>query len=238
VPPEPPTPEPPAPPAVYRFEPFEWLLYRRAYADELRPSSAEYDRDGWRYLEATNADGERRTYRVEIGRWSDDAVEVFDDGITPPPPPPTSGTFEVTHWPAPGKTNITQWYGANPEYYGQWGLDGHEGIDIAMPKGSPIVAIADGVVSRTVDERKPKRDGGHNYGIHVRIKHAEGYESIYAHLDSRRVNEGDSVTGGQQIGSADSTGNSTGHHLHISIKRNGAFIDPTSMLMSVFPESL
>jgi murein DD-endopeptidase MepM/ murein hydrolase activator NlpD len=224
---------PPTPDSTYRFDPFRWALYVRAYADGLRPSSAEYDRDGYRYLEVMNADGKQRTYRAEIGKWG--SVEIYSDEIEPEPEPPASAEFAFEAWPCPGQFTITQGYGANKEYYAQWGLDGHEGIDIAVPFRSEIVAVAEGLVTRVVDERLPKSQGGHNYGVHVRVKHVHGYETIYAHLDSHAVKAGDIVQAGQRVGLGDSTGNSSGHHLHISLKRDGQFIDITPFLEAVKP---
>lgn len=60
---------------------------------------------------------------------------------------------------------------------------------------------------------------GHNYGIHVRVQHAAGYETIYAHLQTTLVKPGQPVTAGQVLGLADSTGNSRGNHLHLTLKR-------------------
>lgn len=81
-----------------------------------------------------------------------------------------------------------------------------------------------------------------NYGIHVRIKHRDGFSTIYAHLMMPAVAEGDVVTAGQVIGLADNTGNSSGDHLHLTLKRDGAtasgqtkypndIIDPTPYLL-------
>lgn len=130
-------------------------------------------------------------------------------------------------WPT-NINNITQRFGANPAIYQQFKCDGvplpaHEGIDFSASLGSPIYACADGLVSRV----EPNEANGGNYGIHVRIKHffgAEEYETIYAHfqriVDGLKV--GDSVRRGKIIGYADSTGNSTGNHLHTSLKKLGA----------------
>jgi hypothetical protein len=86
----------------------------------------------------------------------------------------------------------------------------------------------------------------HAYGIHIRIQHRDGYKTVYAHLAKAIVRKGDRVDAGQLIGRADSTGNSSASHLHLSLKRDGAtarrettypkdIIDPTSFL--VWPAS-
>lgn len=123
---------------------------------------------------------------------------------------------------------ITQVYGARPEYYAQFGLPGHEGIDYGGADGAPIYAAADGVVKLIA-----KDDGKHPYGNHMRISHAPAYETIYAHLRGfvPELVEGDAVKRGQLIGYMGSTGNSTGVHLHFTLKRNGKIVNPTPYIV-------
>lgn len=136
---------------------------------------------------------------------------------------------------------ITQPYGAHPEIYSRFGLPGHEGLDIRAPHGSSVYAAADGEVYQTHDN-----PNDHAYGRHVRIRHRDGYKTIYAHLARILVHEGQPVSARQLIGEADSTGNSTGSHLHITLKKDGAtaagltrypndILDPTPFL--VWPTS-
>lgn len=136
---------------------------------------------------------------------------------------------------------ITQRFGANPRIYGYWGLPGHEGLDFRAPNNTNIKACADG----TVYQVRPQV-WGHPYGIHVRIQHRDGYKTVYAHLAKALVQVGEAVKAGQVIGKADSTGNSTSAHLHLTLKRDGAtergetnypsdIIDPTPFL--VWPET-
>ena len=126
--------------------------------------------------------------------------------------------FEV--WPTNHK-HVTQKFGANPANYVQFGLHGHEGLDIRAPHDSAVYAVADGVVVKTGDDRENKANGGHNYGVRVYINHANGWQTVYAHLNVRHVGEGDLVKAGDVIGQADNTGNSFGSHLHITLKRPG-----------------
>lgn len=134
---------------------------------------------------------------------------------------------------------ITQPFGANPDIYRRWNLPGHEGVDIRAPDGARIFACAAGTVFQVHDGRD-----NHPYGIHVRIQHADGYQTIYAHLREALVPVNEVVKAGQVIGLADSTGNSSGSHLHLTLKKAGAtaagqtnyrsdIIDPTPFL--VFP---
>ena len=96
----------------------------------------------------------------------------------------------------------------------------HAGVDWAAPIGTPVVAAFSGVVSGAGDA------GG--YGNLVRLRHANGTETRYAHLDTIDVAQGQRVQGGQQIGTVGTTGRSTGPHLHFELRENGAPVDPLS----------
>jgi len=142
------------------------------------------------------------------------------------------------HWPT-DYFKITQPFGANPEIYAYYGLPGHEGLDIRAPHNTNVYACADGEVYQVYNQAE-----GHPYGRHIRIRHANGYRTVYAHLTRVLVSEGEQVVAKQVIGRADSTGNSSGSHLHLSLKKDGAteggmthyphdLIDPTPYM--IFP---
>ncbi len=114
---------------------------------------------------------------------------------------------------------ITQRFGANPQIYGRFGLPGHEGIDFRAKMNTNIYCSFPGEVYRV-----HTNPNSHAYGIHVRIRHRYSYKTIYGHLMKVLVGEGEKIEAGQLIGIADSTGASTGSHLHMSLKLNGATI--------------
>lgn len=121
---------------------------------------------------------------------------------------------------------VTQVYGARPEYYAQFGLPGHEGIDYGGADGTPIYAAAGGTIKLVA-----KDNGVHPYGNHIRITHSHNgdvYETIYAHLRGFKseLKAGDAVSAGAVIGYMGSTGNSTGTHLHFTLKKNGGIVNP------------
>ena len=87
----------------------------------------------------------------------------------------------------------------------------HKGTDYAVPIGTPVTSWKDGVVSNEA------LDVG--YGTAVMIDHADGMQSIYAHLSSKSVNTGDSVKAGQRVGKSGATGNVTGPHLHFELRK-------------------
>ena len=100
----------------------------------------------------------------------------------------------------------------------------HKGTDFPAPEGTPIVAVADGTVT-TSDYSY----GG--YGYRVKIRHADGYTTDYAHCSKLLVSVGEHVTKGQTIALVGSTGDSTGNHLHIELIMPGnRYIDPMSKI--------
>ncbi len=116
---------------------------------------------------------------------------------------------------------ITQKFGENPQIYNKFQLPGHDGLDFQAPTGSELYAVADGIVSDVrLDGNADPRSKP--YGNQVRIQHAEGYESIYAHLSEVVVLRGQLIKKGQLIGLAGNTGHSLGAHLHLGLKRSGA----------------
>jgi Peptidase family M23 len=132
---------------------------------------------------------------------------------------------------------VTQNFGANPQIYRRYALPGHEGIDFRALTNTNVYACADGEVYEVHTGAKD-----HAYGIHIRIQHRDSFKTVYAHLARALVGKGDRVKAGQIIGRADSTGNSSASHLHLSLKRDGAtarkettypkdIIDPTPYLV-------
>jgi murein DD-endopeptidase MepM/ murein hydrolase activator NlpD len=106
----------------------------------------------------------------------------------------------------------------------RWGVM-HEGIDLAGPLGSPIVAVGDGVVV----EAGPSAGFGH----WIVIRHDNGDLSIYGHMYTVLVSVGEHVTAGQHIADIGADGQSTGPHLHFGVEvggLNGHYIDPVPWL--------
>ncbi len=92
----------------------------------------------------------------------------------------------------------------------------HNGVDYAAANGDSILSASDGVIERSYSSQ--------SYGETIIVRHTNGSATLYAHLQSRGVVKGDSVAAGQQIGTADSTGLSSGPHLHFEYVPNGQII--------------
>lgn len=99
----------------------------------------------------------------------------------------------------------------------------HNGTDFAAPRGTPIMAAGNGVVERA------NRFG--SFGNYIRIRHANGFQTAYAHLNgfARGIRAGSRVTQGQIIGYVGTTGRSTGPHLHYEVHLNGNPVNPMTL---------
>ena len=102
------------------------------------------------------------------------------------------------------------------------GSTNHKGIDIAVPRGTPIYAADGGTVTYA------GWMGG--YGYLVIIDHGNGYQTYYGHNSKLLVNVGTKVYKGQQIAKMGSTGNSTGNHCHFEIRKYGTSVNPLNYL--------
>jgi hypothetical protein len=102
----------------------------------------------------------------------------------------------------------------------------HNGVDIAIESGTPIIAVAGGTTFRVGDR-------GDGYGNTVEIKHSPQISTLYAHMSRIAVGNNVTVRAGQTIGYVGSTGNSSGPHLHFEVRSpSGAesFLDPKPYL--------
>lgn len=122
-------------------------------------------------------------------------------------------------WPAHGW--VTSEFGVRRGWGGNSRL--HEGIDIAAPVGTPITAPGDGVVTFTGYD--------HGYGQTVRMDHGYGITTVYAHLSSMYVTEGQRVKRGMLIAAMGNTGRSTGPHLHYEVRVDGVPVNPMLYVM-------
>ncbi|MFA6749234.1 MAG: M23 family metallopeptidase, partial [Candidatus Riflebacteria bacterium] len=96
------------------------------------------------------------------------------------------------------------------------------GIDIAAPKGTPILAATNGKVIYA-----GRRSG---YGNLIIVSHANGYSTRYAHCSSIIARKGQQVKAGQIIGRVGATGVATGNHLHFEVRKNGKTLNPVSFI--------
>lgn len=128
------------------------------------------------------------------------------------------GMFQM---PCPGYTRISEEYGnrihpilGTPQF--------HNGVDLAAPSGTPILAAYDGKVVAAAYNS--------TMGNYVMIDHGDGLYTIYMHASKLYVSTGQTVSKGAQIAAVGSTGRSTGPHLHFSVRLNGSYVSPWNYL--------
>lgn len=117
-------------------------------------------------------------------------------------------------WPVRGK--ISSYYGNRK------GRRFHTGIDIAASKGTPIQAVADGLVIAS----GKGLDGFSKYGRIVILDHGNGVRTIYAHNKKNNVRSGSCIRTGDVIGEVGNSGNATGPHLHFEVRKYGDPLNP------------
>jgi murein DD-endopeptidase MepM/ murein hydrolase activator NlpD len=136
-------------------------------------------------------------------------------GVSPLPAGPIQGGSAGFIWPVNGP--IVSGFGM------RWGQP-HEGVDIAVPAGTPIRAAKDGTIAFTQSEAE---SGG--YGNYTCIDHGGGLATCYAHQSSFAITSG-SVQQGDVIGYVGCTGHCFGDHLHFEVRINGTAVDPMGYL--------
>lgn len=136
-----------------------------------------------------------------------------------PAGPMTSPSAAGLIWPLSG--TLSSGFGPRSSPGGV-GSTYHEGIDIAVPEGTPIRAAKGGTVIMA------SYNGG--YGNYTCIDHGSGLSTCYAHQSGFAATSGQSVSQGQVIGYSGNTGSSTGPHLHFEVRINGVAQDPMGYL--------
>jgi murein DD-endopeptidase MepM/ murein hydrolase activator NlpD len=125
----------------------------------------------------------------------------------------------ILSWPLDA-VRITQNFGNTPfANSGAYNGRGHNGIDLAAPIGTPVKAALMGTVLGTgnTDSAGIAKQGCYSYGKWVMIEHANGLNTMYAHLSQVNISTGDAVRTGQVIGYSGETGYATGPHLHFGV---------------------
>ena len=129
----------------------------------------------------------------------------------------------VFAWPAPSYTRISDDYG-NRTHPILGTQQFHNGIDMAAPGGSAILAAYDGKVVAAAYSG--------SMGNYIMIDHGDSLYTIYMHASALYVSKGQEVKRGDKIAAVGSTGRSTGNHLHFSVRLNGSYVSPWNYLRS------
>jgi murein DD-endopeptidase MepM/ murein hydrolase activator NlpD len=131
------------------------------------------------------------------------------------------------------KSSITQGYGATSfaknGYRGQW----HNGVDLAAPIGTPVLAAEDGTVAAAGNQDSYCPKGA--YGKFIAINFTDNLTGLYGHLSKISVSKGDTVKRGQLIGYSGKTGYATGPHLHFTVYAQPTFYMGASKVCGPMP---
>ncbi|HSR95391.1 MAG TPA: peptidoglycan DD-metalloendopeptidase family protein [Solirubrobacterales bacterium] len=157
-------------------------------------------------------DGDVASIQAEL------AATLAGTGSAPLPAGPIQGSGSGLIWPVDGP--VVSGFGSR---FG--GSEFHEGIDIAVPSGTPIRAAAAGTVIFT----EPEASSG-GYGNFTCIDHGGGLSTCYADQESFAVSAGQQVSQGQVIGYSDCTGHCFGPHVHFEVRIDGVPTDPMGYL--------
>jgi murein DD-endopeptidase MepM/ murein hydrolase activator NlpD len=126
-----------------------------------------------------------------------------------------AGSLQSFRWPVRGR--VIAGFGPKPN-----GLQ-NDGINLAVPEGTPIKAADDGVIAYAGNELK-------GYGNLVLVRHGNGFVTAYAHASEIMVKRGDAVKRGQVIAKSGQTGNVTSPQLHFEIRKGATPVDPSQYL--------
>lgn len=132
-----------------------------------------------------------------------------------------SGTFA-----SPAEASISDVFGSQ-RIFNNTTSSPHLGLDFRVPAGTPVNAMNDG----TVLLARPL----YYEGNFVVIDHGQGLLTLYLHLSEFKVKEGDHVNRGQEIGLSGGTGRATGPHLHVAVRWQGTYLDPSRLLQLHLP---
>lgn len=152
--------------------------------------------------------GNAKELHIVQGLKADGAMHIFAD-------PPSGFPMDKKY-----RTSVTARFGKMKHPFTKEEVM-HKGIDIAAPAGEAIYATGDGTVVKSEFHEK--------YGNLIVIKHDEVYSTLYAHMASRLVEQGDQVQTGQKIATNGTTGLSTGPHLHYEVRKDGENLDPEKL---------
>jgi len=126
----------------------------------------------------------------------------------------------------PVKAQVSGVFGTRRTFNGQV-QSTHQGLDYAVPVGTPVAALNRG----TVLLARPLYFEGNC----VVLDHGQGLLTIYMHLSTIEVKEGESVHRGEEIGLSGGTGRSTGPHLHVAVRWQGFYLNPATMMKLKLP---
>ena len=168
----------------------------------------------------------RPTITIPDSTAIDNRIVSEERETTLPCPSQDSLTDNWCHPPLKGKLNISSRFGSRRDPFGKVGHEHHSGLDLSAKAGTPIYAMLPGEVLAIGNDARS--------GNFIKLKHGN-FTVSYCHIIRKpSLKIGSHVLPGQPVAQVGSTGRSTGPHLHITLKYNGKFMDP-SMIINFMP---
>lgn len=191
---------------------------------QLKADQAKYSRESLEYQQLARDILQVEALQRDINRRETKAAESNAASVT-------ASNLQTVQLRMPGR-GFSRTSGFGPRRAPKKGAStNHGGIDYGASAGTPVEAVADGVVTLVGTK------GG--YGNTVIVSHGNGLESLYGHLQdgSFKVKEGQKVTAGQILGGVGKTGTATGNHLHLEIRKDGKAVDPGNGRFQIDPSA-
>lgn len=116
------------------------------------------------------------------------------------------------------KVKVSSKFGARVDPLGKKSNDFHYGVDLVVPEGTKLFAVADGIVANAGFSKKS--------GNYIVMTHSHGYESRYAHCQKLLKKNGETFKKGDLVALSGRTGDVTGPHVHVGFKWGGKWLDP------------
>jgi len=157
--------------------------------------------------------GEISDMPEEYDIWSDSKINPYQVDLKDMK---DTVTLDLSHYYPPSSKYITSDFGFRKWRY-------HYGVDLKVFKNDSVYCAFDGVVRLTRYDRR-------GYGYFILVRHFNGLETLYGHLNKIEVNPGDTISSGSLVGLGGSTGRSTGYHLHFETRYLGNPINPNDLI--------
>lgn len=198
-----------------RIPPVTGIVHKVVPGDNIYSLAKKYKSDAQKIVNfPANNFADLDTFALNIGQ-----ILFIPDGVMPqaapvyrtaPVPQYIAGAGGRFQWPAQGQIS-------------QYPVSYHMAVDIANRSAPPIAAGDAGTVAFAGCVR-------YGYGCHVIVNHADGFQTLYAHMSSFSVSAGQTVGRGQVLGKMGCTGRCTGTHVHFEVRKNGVILNPLSFL--------
>lgn len=194
------------------------LMAKREEADAMLKVLIAKGEEFDALMEAAEAESEKLLAEIAKTEKEYNDAKKKEEEAARPPKPPAGAASAGWHMPIAYYTRLSSPYGYRTHPVTGEKQSFHNGVDLASPEGTAILAARAGTVT--------KASYSSVNGWYVTINHGDGFSTSYLHMTHYTVKVGQTVSAGQKIGECGSTGRSTGPHLHFTIYYEGGTVNP------------